>query len=419
MTEKLNIVKIKRKYSPKHYGRYQPKHMQLNHPRTVAGVVLGLAFSIVAVSVGVLAYMAHSYVLLDGGQPETVYMFPGSVAEACVRFGVDESAITAEQGDDRTIYLTVADSFDVSIRSGKGNITVRTTENTVRNILQENGIEVGEDDLVKPGLDTNLRRSTEITITRVTYDTLVETETVPFEVEEQFSDQLAEGEQQITQQGVYGERTIEYRLTLHDGEEYERTLLSDAVTTEPVNCIVVHGTKKEQAASGQAELNVLAEESQPAVQTPAVIQSSSGNQSSSSQSGLSTAGRGDVWSVPAGITDDTANKTITAADGSTYRYSSVIDVTATAYHRIEDGGTITATGTTTRYGTIAVDPSVIPLGSRLYVVSSSGQSWSYGPGLAEDTGGLIKGAKIDLFFMTEDEAVEFGVRQAKVYILSD
>ena len=74
----------------------------------------------------------------------------------------------------------------------------------------------------------------------------------------------------------------------------------------------------------------------------------------------------------------------------------------------------------TQYGTIAVDPRVIPLGSRLYVVSDGGdQSWSYGPGLAEDTGGLIKGTKIDLFFMTGDEANDFGIRPAKVYILKD
>ena len=98
----------------------------------------------------------------------------------------------------------------------------------------------------------------------------------------------------------------------------------------------------------------------------------------------------------------------------------MIDVTATAYHRIEDGGEITASGTMTQYGTIAVDPRVIPLGSRLYVVSDGGdQSWSYGPGLAEDTGGLIKGTKIDLFFMTGDEANDFGIRPAKVYILKD
>ena len=135
---------------------------------------------------------------------------------------------------------------------------------------------------------------------------------------------------------------------------------------------------------------------------------------------FSTAGRSQVWSVPAGIQDDTENKIITAGDGSSYEYTAVIDVTATAYHRIEDGGEITASGTVTQYGTIAVDPRVIPLGSRLYVVSDGGdQSWSYGPGLAEDTGGLIKGTKIDLFFMTGDEANDFGIRPAKVYILKD
>ena len=96
----------------------------------------------------------------------------------------------------------------------------------------------------------------------------------------------------------------------------------------------------------------------------------------------------------------------------------MLTVKATAYHRQEEGGLITATGTTTKYGTIAVDPSVIPLGSRVFVVAEDGTSWSYGPGLAEDTGGLIKGNRIDLFFMTGTEATNFGARTAKIYVLN-
>lgn len=96
------------------------------------------------------------------------------------------------------------------------------------------------------------------------------------------------------------------------------------------------------------------------------------------------------------------------------RYRRVLTVTATAYTA---GGT-TASGTTSRVGAIAVDPSVIPLGSRLYITSLDGSSWVYGYAVAEDTGGAIRGNKIDLCFNSESECITFGRRQARVYILS-
>jgi len=81
---------------------------------------------------------------------------------------------------------------------------------------------------------------------------------------------------------------------------------------------------------------------------------------------------------------------------------------ATAYSPTGDR---TATGTIPEVGTIAVDPRVIPLGTRLYVQG-------YGYGTALDTGGAIKGNRVDVFFDTEREADDWGVRDVKVYIVS-
>lgn len=66
------------------------------------------------------------------------------------------------------------------------------------------------------------------------------------------------------------------------------------------------------------------------------------------------------------------------------------------------------------YGIVAVDPSVVPLGSKVYVTSADG-SWSYGVASAEDTGGAIKGNKIDLCY--NSNANDFGRRSCVVYIL--
>ena len=76
----------------------------------------------------------------------------------------------------------------------------------------------------------------------------------------------------------------------------------------------------------------------------------------------------------------------------------------------------TATGTIARVGAIAVDPKVIPYGTRMYIVSSDG-TITYGVATAEDCGGSIKGNRVDLFFDTYSECINFGVRSCTVYIL--
>jgi 3D (Asp-Asp-Asp) domain-containing protein len=63
-----------------------------------------------------------------------------------------------------------------------------------------------------------------------------------------------------------------------------------------------------------------------------------------------------------------------------------------------------------KQGVIAVDPRIIPLGTRVYVDG-------YGYALAADTGGAIKGNKIDVCFETHDEALRWGMRNTKVYVL--
>ncbi|KAA9451032.1 peptidase M23 [Listeria monocytogenes] len=93
--------------------------------------------------------------------------------------------------------------------------------------------------------------------------------------------------------------------------------------------------------------------------------------------------------------------------------SKELTVTATAYSKAEPGmGHMTATGIDLNDNSrvIAVDPSVIPLGSKVYVEG-------YGQAIAADTGGAIKGNKIDVHLNSVQEANNWGVKQVKVQIL--
>lgn len=385
---------------------------------------------ILTVISGIVWGMFHheiEYYISDGTKEKSIVLSNSSVEEACKALGFKDVIITKQERTGDKIIVKVSPALHATIKSKNTSITARFTECTVRELLEEKGFTFDDDDEIIPSLDTKLKEDAEIIIIDVEYQELEETEQVPFEVETKENSELLEGKQKITQYGVYGEKKVTYKVKFEDGEQTEKEMISEEITKEPVNCVVEKGTKKPETEQEKQETE---QEKQGDTTTPLTTTTNTATNTSvnapeqqiitsTNPADLSTAGRAYVWSVPAGIQDDTVNKTITAGDGSSYQYTSVIDVKATAYNRVEEGGLTTATGTTTKYGTIAVDPSVIPLGSKLYVVSDGGQSWSYGPGLAEDTGGLIKGNRIDLFFMTGEEATEFGVRSAKVYILKD
>ncbi len=92
------------------------------------------------------------------------------------------------------------------------------------------------------------------------------------------------------------------------------------------------------------------------------------------------------------------------------RYLTVEATAYTAYDEGMSGQGITATGIKVHPGIVAVDPRVIPLGSVVYIEGM-------GKFLAADTGGAIKGNKIDIYMTSRKEALKFGRRQVKVYIL--
>ena len=102
--------------------------------------------------------------------------------------------------------------------------------------------------------------------------------------------------------------------------------------------------------------------------------------------------------------------------GSSITSKDIINVKATAYWAVNGvNNTYTASGkkavrNPNGYSTIAVDPNIIPMGTKLYVEG-------YGYAIAADKGSGIKGNFIDVFFNTREEAINWGVKYVKVQIL--
>ena len=113
-----------------------------------------------------------------------------------------------------------------------------------------------------------------------------------------------------------------------------------------------------------------------------------------------------IVSEPVSKVVSRGSQTTVSRGGNSINFQRAYLMTATAY--CIPGGT-TASGAPVRWGVVAVDPRVIPLGTNLYVEG-------YGPATALDTGGDIRGNRIDLYMYSREAALSWGVRLVVVYV---
>lgn len=315
---------------------------------------------IAAVSAVTAAVMLMSVVLIK--RNEVTVFIDGEEYTSFTTLKNDSAAwlelagIALYDGDEMTldgtdVYITRA--FFVNISADGMQTALKTSPATVREVLKSAEIEVSDGDIVNPTLDTVLLGDSQIEINRVSTATVTETQTVEFSIERVNTDELYVGQTKVKTKGENGKKEYAYSITYVDGKETERTLVSEKTVKEPVDKVILVGTKKK-----------------PVVSTA---------------------------STPT-------------------EYKAVYTMKATAYTYGEDGGNRTATGIRPYRGVVAVDPSVIPLGSKLYIETSDG-SFVYGNAVAADTGGAIKGNRVDIFFESNGECISFGRRTVNVYII--
>ncbi len=180
------------------------------------------------------------------------------------------------------------------------------------------------------------------------------------------------------------------------GELVEKKESGTQVIVKPVDRIILIGTKTEDTdkESNDTDLQMSADEELTLPELEA--------------ESVQTEETTDSGDVEFGITQDVSGEGIS--------YSSLIIGTCTAYYEV-DG--ITSTGTVPQVGTVAVNPSVIPYGTRLYICSADG-SYVYGYAIAEDTGGACMAGDIvvDLYMNSEEECDAFGRQELYIYVLN-
>ncbi|KGP89923.1 hypothetical protein N780_09810 [Pontibacillus chungwhensis BH030062] len=261
--------------------------------------------------------------------------------------------------------IQVQKAFQVALNDGGETSEVWTTANTVSDFLKQQKISLKELDRLKQKDTASLsKEQNEVTITRVEKVTDVIEEQVDYAVVKRNDKSLAKGKEKVVQDGEEGQVVKHYEVTLENGEEVERKLIKEENKKDSKDKIVAVGTKVQQVQQAQP--------SQQAQSQPSRSNSSSGVQKT-------------------------------------------LYMQATAYTAYCTGCSgVTSTGINLRANpnqkVIAVDPNVIPLGSKVWVEG-------YGYAIAGDQGSAIKGNRIDLFMSDKGAALNYGRRgvQVKVY----
>lgn len=275
--------------------------------------------------------------------------------------------LNAKVGSDSNIAIEKA--FQVTLIDGVNEKKIWSTSTTVADFLKQQEIQINEFDRVEQKMEAVVIPNDVIQVVRIEKVTDVVEATTNFAVETRKDKNLLKGQEKVVQKGETGLIKRTYEIISKNGKPALRKLKSEKVVKTPTKKVVAVGTKLVTASVSR------------------------GAKSSNKT---------------------TSVKTTTASPSSPQ--GKEFYVSATAYTAFCNGCSgITATGINLRSNpglkVIAVDPSVIPLGSKVWVEG-------YGHAIAGDTGGAIKGMKIDLFMPTTDQAFGFGRKQVKIKVLN-
>ncbi|MDP1421096.1 ubiquitin-like domain-containing protein [Peribacillus simplex] len=251
--------------------------------------------------------------------------------------------------------VAIDKAFSLKLVVGGDEKQVWSTSTTVADFLKQQGVKLNDLDRVEPELTEKVEAENTVNVVRIEKVTDVVEEPVDFAVITKKDDSLSKGKEKIVKEGKDGLVSKKYAVIKENGKEVKRELLSEKVVNEKQDKVITVGTRTTVAQASRGVTNV---------------SSSSGKEIYVSSTAYTASCKG-----CSGVT------------------STGVDLKSNPGAKI-----------------IAVDPSVIPMGSKVYVEG-------YGYAVAADKGGAIKGNRIDVFFSSKNDAYRWGVKRVKVRVL--
>ncbi|WYQ42522.1 ubiquitin-like domain-containing protein [Bacillus sp. FSL W7-1321] len=337
---------------------------------------------------------AAEVTLSVAGEETTVYTVADNVNDLFTELGIepkaeDEIEPSGDTPIEDGLHIAYSPAVLLTFAHDGNEGEYWSTSATVADFLKEANVELGELDRVEPALDEELRDGLDIRLVRVEKVTDVIEEPTAFETLREEDSDLNHGVERVVEKGKKGKQALHYEVTLEDGVEVDRQLVKTETVEESENRVIAVGTKQEEAKEYVSETQTAHETvSQEPVDQPVSEPEKPKQESAKPQEKQE-------------VEQEKQQKTL--------------QMQSTAYTAACDGCSgITATGidlnSNANMKVIAVDPSVIPLGTRVHVEG-------YGEAIAGDTGGAIKGNKIDVHVPTKEDATNYGSKSVKVTIL--
>lgn len=317
-------------------------------------------------SVAMNAYAESGYVIQDGGVRQVVFSDATEPDQVLADAGIEVARADIVEMNEEGMRpeITVRRAMLIRINNGGQSIVTHSYGETVGELLERTRLTLNEGDVIDVDLTAETYDGMQLNIDRWTTVTETFTEAVSYNTEYVDEKLMLKGDEKVVTEGVDGVVEHTATITYFNGQEVSREVLSSEQIVDPVNQVIARGTL--EAEEGKLTI---------------------------------------------------ADGVIVTPEGEVYTYNKTMKVKATAYTHTDAGcDKITATGTTVHWGTVAVDPRIIPYGTKMFIVSNDGK-FVYGLSAAEDCGGSIKGNRVDLYMPTTKQCFSFGVRNCTIYFL--
>lgn len=335
--------------------------------RTAKFKMIVILIFVAALSLGIYIYQGNNVTISVDGRVSKLVSYADTVEELLETEGVNLSErafinVSLDSKIEDNIEIIIKNPIPYTIEEKGVMLETTSLYSTVAEVLADHKIELKENDFTYPHISEEIAPYATISIYRVTEEIEIVESAIPFEKQVITNRNMDIGQVKTIQNGEDGLKREYIKKEYVNGLLVSESLDYEVIVAEPINEITEKGSRE-----------------------------------------IITTSRGDT------------------------RFRKSITMTATAYDLSfastgknpgDKSYGITASGTRAKPGTVAVDPRVIPLGTKLYIESLDG-SRDYGFAIAEDKGSAIKGNKIDLFFETASEVRQFGRRKVKVYILNN
>lgn len=201
---------------------------------------------------------ARELTLTVDGKPTTHWTTGTNVGAALdqlgLRFHGAELSASRSAGIERDgLEVEIATNKQITVLHDGGKTAMQTTGLNVKDVLADANIKLGDEDIVKPGVNAALNDGDRIRVTRVVTKKEKDEVELPYDTVREADPDMYEDEEETEQEGAEGVKVVTHRVRYVDGKKVKSEVVDTKVVTEPVDEIVRYGTTERPVEEESSE----------------------------------------------------------------------------------------------------------------------------------------------------------------------